>query len=795
MFRTTTVATAFVLTLLVASPVSAAPGDWIQFGKLTASDAYTGDQFGCSVAISGDIAIVGAFGNDDAGSASGSAYLFDVNTGTQLHKLTATDAYAGDYFGYSVGIRGDTPVVGAYQEGGTGSGYLFDAPSGGQVRKFRGSDTSGGDNFGVSVGISGNFFIVGAQGDDDAGSSSGSAYLFKASSGVQYHKLTASDAAAADFFGYSVGIFGGTAIVGAHGNDDGGSNSGSAYLFDVLQGTQSAKLTASDAAASDSFGASVAIGVDTAIVGAKGDDDHGSASGSAYLFDATTGAQSAKLTASDAAVGDEFGFSVGISGDIAIVGARNNDDGGSSSGSAYLFDTTSGAQLAKLVASDAQSGDYFGYSVAISDNVAIVGASGDDDGGNGAGAAYLFGRDSGFRLNSTPVLAHQEDQIGSLGDGDTLSGQGSNTNTFVGAASSTIVADEGHMTLGNASSYAGFRTEGTLDTNANTVTLQTLGFASLGGLTTLGGGTLAAANGVALGIADNLVGSGTVDARVAAGFGSSIVATGNLSLGSSTAYDGFISDGVLDTGIYEVTINDHNDAVLGSLTQLGDGAGGGVLTAGYADPADTYSHFLLEEGKNTVGRGSINGNFKNQGHVIGDGTGAGERLIFEEDWTVSGKGTFVNVEWQGTFAPGESPAVINATDVSFNGADVEFELGGLAPGFGADNHDQINDSASIWLMNDPSVSLLEWNNFVPTIGDEFVIMTWQTELVGLFGDLWVDPWFADHGISFDLTYVNPTGPGSLIASAVGIPETSTLAIWSLFALCGIGVGWRRRRKA
>jgi len=134
----------------------------------------------------------------------------------------------------------------------------------------------------------------------------------------------------------------------------------------------------------------VAISGNTALVGARLDDDGGNESGSAYLFDITTGLQLAKLTASDAAAGDRFGSSVAISGNVALIGAFSNDDAGDSSGSAYLFDITTGLQLAKLTASDAALGDEFGFSVAISGNTALVGALFDDDGGFDSGSAYLY---------------------------------------------------------------------------------------------------------------------------------------------------------------------------------------------------------------------------------------------------------------------------------------------------------------------------------------------------------------------------------------------------------------------
>jgi len=190
----------------------------------------------------------------------------------------------------------------------------------------------------------------------------------------QETKLTASDAAVDDRFGRAVSISGNTAFVGAWRDDDDGSRSGSAYLFDANTGSQLLKLTASDAAADDAFGRFVSISGNTALVGAPGDDDGGSESGSAYLFNATTGAQIAKLTASDAEMEDRFGFSVSISGNTALIGANGDDDGGNLAGSAYLFDATTGNELFKLAATDAALGDFFGRSVSISGNTALVGA-------------------------------------------------------------------------------------------------------------------------------------------------------------------------------------------------------------------------------------------------------------------------------------------------------------------------------------------------------------------------------------------------------------------------------------
>ena len=355
-----------------------------------------------------------------------------------------------------------------------------------------------------------------------------------------------------------------------------------------------------------------------------------------------------------------------------------------------------------------------------------------------------------------------------------------------GLAGSAIVAD-GSLTLGDANRYDGFNHAGTLDVGSHAVTLHAKGSAKLGILTTIAGGSLSAPNGLVVGCGNNLVGSGTVDGRLAGQFGSTIEATGDLALGDSSAYDGFLSDGSLLTGSNTVTINDRNEAVLGSLTELGDGANGGTLTAGNAEPADTYAHFLLEQGKNMVGRGQVNGNYKNHGHVIGDGTAGGERIVFSDPWIVSGKGTFTNTLILGTFATGESPGVTTGQNQGFGGT-VEIELGGTAPGFGDDNHDQINDTGTILLSGSPTLEILPWNSFLPEFADEFVIMTWQEGLDGTFGVVITDPWFTDHEIWFELHYNNVGGAGDLTIEAV--PEPATV---SLLAFAGFALVRRRRR--
>jgi hypothetical protein len=374
--------------------------------KITASDGAADDLFGGSVAISGDYAIVGAWADDDAGSNSGSAYIFkrDGVAWTELDKITASDGAADDYFGISVAISGDYAIVGATGDGDagsrSGSAYIFkrDGTAWTEQAKITASDGAADDRFGYSVAISGDYAVVGAHADNDAGSRSGSAYIFKldGTTWTEEAKITASDGAADDWFGVSVAISGDCAVVGAYKDNDAGENSGSAYIFkrDGTVWTEQAKITASDGAAYDRFGLSVAISGDYAVVGAYLDNDAGYNSGSSYIFkrDGTAWTQEAKITASDGAALDRFGASVAISCDYTVVGAYWDDDAGSDSGSAYIFkrDGTAWTEQAKITASDGAADDGFGYRVAISGDCAIVGAHWDDDAGTDSGSAYIY---------------------------------------------------------------------------------------------------------------------------------------------------------------------------------------------------------------------------------------------------------------------------------------------------------------------------------------------------------------------------------------------------------------------
>ena len=406
-------------------PVTIDP--WLQASKLTAIIPSENDNLGYSVAISGDTVVVGAPHDAGVVANSGTAYVFVKPAGgwtnmTQTAKLRAIDGTDAAYFGGDVSIDGDTIVVGAYSGEGVkteaGGAYVFVKPPGGwtgvmtQTGKLMASDGSTGDRFGWSVSINGSTIVVGATYYNNGSSTTGAGYVFVKPVGgwtnrMESAKLTASDGAELDFFGWDVSVSGDTIVCGAEADNDNGNHSGSAYVFVQPGGgwtgslTENAKLTAGDGAEDDRFGVSVAISGSTIVIGAHHDDDKGTDSGSAYVFVKPGGGwtgsltQSAKLNASDGAAYDYFGISVSIDTNMIIVGAYGDGDSGDYTGSAYLFAKpgggwTSGTQTAKLKAADRAAGDNFGWTVSHSGDTVVVGADGDDDGGSASGSAYIM---------------------------------------------------------------------------------------------------------------------------------------------------------------------------------------------------------------------------------------------------------------------------------------------------------------------------------------------------------------------------------------------------------------------
>jgi hypothetical protein len=370
-------------------------GDFEFDTKLLPSDGAV--NFGCSVAIDGDLALVGAYLFSSA-----YIYRFDGSSWQEEAKLLPSDGAL--LFGYRVAISGNLALIGAIygNDNGPQSGsayiYRFDGSSWQEEAKLLASDGSPDDRFGSKVAIDGNLALISSPNDDDNGTNSGSAYIYRfdGSSWQEEAKLLASDGASDDTFGSSVAISGNLALIGAAHDNDNGAQSGSAYFyrFDGSAWQEEPKLLASDGASFDYFGNSVAIDGNLALVGAYNDDDNGTNSGSAYIyrFDGSSWQEEAKLLASDGASGDIFGSSVAIDGNLALIGALYDSDNGTNSGSAYIyrFDGSAWQEEPKLLPSDGAIDNYFGSSVAIDGNRALIGANLDDGNTLFSGSAYIY---------------------------------------------------------------------------------------------------------------------------------------------------------------------------------------------------------------------------------------------------------------------------------------------------------------------------------------------------------------------------------------------------------------------
>jgi nucleoside-specific outer membrane channel protein Tsx len=322
---------------------------WSQQAELISSDGAANDSFGNGVSVDGGTAVIGAFGHS---SSQGSAYVF-VQSGTtwsQQAELTASDGAAGDSFGVAVSVSGGTALIGAYEKAfgsntKQGAAYVFvqSGTSWTQQAELTASDGAKSDSFGNSVSVSGGTALVGAYVHKVNGNAGqGAAYVFVQSGTTwpQQQELTASDGAASDQFGHSVSVDSDTVAIGAYRHSVGSnSHQGAAYVF-VQSGTswsQQQELTASDGAASDLFGWSVAVRESTLVVGA---DAKNSYEGAAYVFtqSGTTWTQQQELTASDGATSDSFGWAVAVRRGTVVSSAYAHTVGANSfEGATYVF--------------------------------------------------------------------------------------------------------------------------------------------------------------------------------------------------------------------------------------------------------------------------------------------------------------------------------------------------------------------------------------------------------------------------------------------------------------------------
>ncbi|MBI1337329.1 MAG: choice-of-anchor D domain-containing protein [Phycisphaera sp.] len=385
--------------------------------KLTASDGQVSALFGFSLALNGDVAIIGAFGDNGAENDpspygnlyTGAAYIYRQSQGvwTQEIKLVAADGKGSDYFGTSVAIEDNVAVVGAqYRDNpakGVNSGavyvYRWNQTSWEFEALLLAADGSSSDLFGSSVSLSGDVIVVGAMNDSDTASYGGSAYVFRwnGSSWVQEAKLQPSDNLSGETFGCSIAISGDTVVVGAKGNDTDAQDAGVAYVYrhNGSSWIEEARLAAPDADIKDQFGQSVDVDAGVIVVGSHQGDELTPAGGSAYVYrwDGSAWLLDAKLTASNGDRSDAFGTGVAIENGVILIGApSDNTFNGSDSGSAYEFawDGSAWVEKTQYFASDGEMSDSFGHSVAINNGLRLISAHFDGSGA-GIGSAYVIG--------------------------------------------------------------------------------------------------------------------------------------------------------------------------------------------------------------------------------------------------------------------------------------------------------------------------------------------------------------------------------------------------------------------
>ncbi len=426
---------------------------------LTLNGAHAGDYFGYEVGAAGDVngdgfddIIVGAYGSDVGGPEGGQAFVYDMGpppAAANRTDPTLLGAAATDRFGISVGTAGDVNgdgfddvIVGAhYNDAGgaeAGRAYVyFGGPGADAVADWILTGEAAADYFGLSVGTAGDVngdgyddVVVGAYGNDAGGSGAGRAYVFfGGTSPDTVADMTLTGAAASDAFGYAVGTAGDVnhdgyddVIVGAHYNDAGGTNAGRAYVFfGGPSPDATADWTLTGVAAGDYFGWAVGTagdvngdGYDDVIVGAPENDAGGTTAGMASIFYGAVSPDAVPdVTMKGTAAGDYFGRAVGAAGDVngdgyadVLVGAPNNDAGGTNAGRAYLFYGAASSVAGGLVFTGAAGADYFGSALGTAGDVngdgyadVVVGAYWNDAGGTNAGRAYVYY--GGWRADNT----------------------------------------------------------------------------------------------------------------------------------------------------------------------------------------------------------------------------------------------------------------------------------------------------------------------------------------------------------------------------------------------------------
>jgi hypothetical protein len=374
--------------------------NWTQTQKLTITGGRAA-LFGEDIAIDGDTALISAPYEDNY---NGSVYVYTCTGAnwTQQQKLTPSDPGVDDTFGVRVALQGDTALIGADDEisqDSPGAVYVFTraGTTWTQSQKLTAPGGTPFDVFAVPA-LDGDTAVISAPYDDDKGVDAGALYVYTrtGTTWTEQTKLYASDPLAGEWFGWEVSLDGDTAVATTYDWWNDTVNPGAAYVFTRTgtMWTQQAKLVGSDTVPGDTFGYDVSLSGDTVIVGAVNDDDNGDYSGSAFVFTrtGTTWTQEAKLLPSDGRHWAWFGTSVYLEGNTALIGAADDYCPYAGQGSAYVFTRTgtTWTQQQKLRAADGKTQDNFGLPVRLGGNTAFIGAWYDPASGTDSGSVYVF---------------------------------------------------------------------------------------------------------------------------------------------------------------------------------------------------------------------------------------------------------------------------------------------------------------------------------------------------------------------------------------------------------------------
>ncbi len=359
--------------------------------KFLPADGEEDELFGGAIAVNNDYIVIGAPDeNDNELDYYGAAYVFDTKTGNQLRKLVSSGRPNNDGLGYSIALSGQYAAIGAVAADGVedrmGAVYIFDLSTGTEINKIFASDGATDTFFGHSVAIEGTTLLVGAPSTDGAFDRTGAVYVYDLLTGTELAKLTASNETDRMRFGWSIAIHNNKALIGAY-----YTTNGAAYMFDLTTYTQIGQLIIPDPdPIATTMGDAVALNDNYAFVGREDDRSNGwIATGSVYVFNPNTGNFISKITASDIAEYMSFGASLSLNDQYLAVGSPNKPLN-TAPGKAYLFDFNTGEEIVIINPSDGTIDQRFGNAITLHNDRLFVASSHDDDNGDLSGSAYEY---------------------------------------------------------------------------------------------------------------------------------------------------------------------------------------------------------------------------------------------------------------------------------------------------------------------------------------------------------------------------------------------------------------------